>query len=280
MKTKLTRLICFLFAIFPMMAAAQSNIKSAFEAIIKCQDAKITEKHELDKDPYTHLKTGQSDVYSFVLPAQKMDLVQNVLSAFTQDSEVAYYISQGWSRPEDQALYLLVGDASNQVKLTEPNSDYVYALFLPEVSEDPEGIFRYAYGMNFKEEDDKIIGKLVVTYAFTLKHRQELREAKQNELLRSMSNGSSLVSSSGGSQKSWFENVMSYFLTMNSAVPEVRISLATKAYELIHDSSKYPDVKSADKEAIRDVLKVMISDKKYSEPILNKLLNHCMIALD
>lgn len=57
MKTSLLRLLGLMLAVIPITAAAQNNIKSAFDAIIKCPDAKIIESHTLAKDPSTGSKT-------------------------------------------------------------------------------------------------------------------------------------------------------------------------------------------------------------------------------
>ncbi len=86
MKTSLLRLLGLMLAVIPITAAAQNNIKSAFDAIIKCPDAKIIESHTLAKDPSTGSKTGQSDIYRFVLPADKAYLIEQVVSAFDKDA--------------------------------------------------------------------------------------------------------------------------------------------------------------------------------------------------
>lgn len=66
---------------------------------------------------------------------------------------------------------------------------------------------------------------------------------------------------------------------MTSANTQTRIALATKAFKVIRDTSKYSEVTDADKEAVREILKGMISDKKYSESVLNKLLNQCLVEI-
>lgn len=75
---------------------------------------------------------------------------------------------------------------------------------------------------------------------------------------------------------------MSYLQTMTSANSQTRIALASKAYMLIRDASQYPDysdVSKSDKDTVREILKGMISDKKYSETVLNELLNQCLVNL-
>ena len=147
MKTTLVRLISLMLVIMPMAAVAQTNVKSAFDAIIKCKDAKITEFHNLDKDPLTGVKAGQCDIYDFVLPANKLNLVKNVISAFGKDNQEAYSINSGVASAKDREMILAVGDATGSgVRVNDPEREYIYALFLPSKAEDPDGIHRYAYG--------------------------------------------------------------------------------------------------------------------------------------
>lgn len=280
MKTTIIRLLSLTLAIIPMMANAQSNIKSAFDAIIKCPQAQITESHTLDKDPSTGLKTGQSDVYSFVLPIRKENLLKNVVSAFDKDAAMAYSVNKGQSITTERDIILTVGNGeSDGIEITAPDSEYIYSLFLAPLSEDRDGIYRYAYGMNWKEEEGELVGKLVVTYATTLKYRQQAERQRQYDMFRNLSNVSYGLNSNNTTQQDWFGKLMSYFQSMNQANSQTRISLATKAFKVIKDTSNYPDVTETDKEAVREILKGMISDKKYSETILNKLLNQCLVSI-
>jgi len=269
-----------MLAVIPMTVAAQSNIQKAFEAIIKCSDAQITESHTLDKDPATGVKTGQSDVYRFVLPASKTNLLENVVSAFDKDSEMAYSVNKGKTVNTESDIVLTVGNGDNGgVYINSPDCEYIYSLFLAPLSEDPNGIYRYAYGMNCKEEGDKLIGKLVITYATTLKYRQQKAQQRQYDMIRNLSNGAYVISGNNSSQQSWFDMLMSYFQSMTQANTQTRIALASKAFKTIRDTSKYPEVTDADKDAVREILKGMISDKKYSESVLNKLLTQCLVEL-
>lgn len=280
MKTSASRLLSLLLAIMPMAAVSQTNIRTAFDAIIKCPEARITENHTLDKDPATNQKTGQSDVYHFVLPASKLNLVKKAISAFDKDSEIAYSINRGTTMKGDNDIFLAVGDASsNGICITGPEASYVYALFLPSLAEDPDGKYRYAYALSYKDTGSDIEGKLVVTYATTLKYRQEVERQRQSNFLRNLSGESVIITSTNSSQATWFDTLMSYFQGMTSANSQTRIALATKAYKLIRDSADYPDVTQSDKDAAREILKGMISDKKYSETVLNKLLNQCLASI-
>ena len=277
MKTSLFRLLAILLALMPIGVVAQTNIQSAFDAIIKCPDAQITERHTLDKDPVTLMKTGQADIYRFVLPAGKAKLIKNVVSAFEKDSQTAYSYSRGKATKNQPPIQLAVGDATaSGVNIIEPDCEYIYALFLPSQSEDPDGKYRYAYAVTYKEDDGEITGRLVVTYATTLKYRQQAEMQRQNDVLRNFSNGAYVIQAPA---EPWFDTLMSYFQAMSSANSQTRIALASKAYKVIRDTSDYPEVTKADKDAVREILKAMISDKKYSETVLNRLLNQCLTEI-
>lgn len=283
MNKTLFRLICLSFAMIPMATVAQTNIKSAIDAIIKCPEVRMTEGHSLEKNPETKLKTGQSDIYNFVLPVSKIRLVNNLVVAFDKDGDMSYSFNKGTATSGDPDVNLAVGeDGSRTVHVTEANRDYMYALFLPSREEDPDGNYRYAYGFSYKKEEGKIMGRIVVTYGTTLKYRQQ--KEKQQRLdnlksLQSLSNGLVIVENKKPSDDKWFPQVMSCFQSMTSANTQTRISLATKAYEVIQDSSKYADATEADKNAVREILKGMISDRKYSDSILNSLLKQCLTSL-
>ena len=284
MKTSIIRLISLMLAVISMTAYAQTNIKLAFDAIINCPEAQITESHTLDKDPSTGVKTGQSDVYRFVLPDSKGNLIKNVISAFDKDSEMAYSINKGRSVDTERDIILTVGNTGNDgIYMNSPDCEYIYSLFLAPLSEDPNGIYRYAYGMNYKEDGDNLVGKLVITYATTLKYRQQAEEQRQFEMLQSLSNNAyknaRVLNDNTSTQESWFDMLMSYFQGMTSANTQTRIALASKAFKVIRDTSKYPEVTNADKVAVREILKGMISDKKYSESVLNKLLTQCLAEI-
>lgn len=282
MKTRFLRLSAILLTITPMIASAQNNVKSAFDDIINCKDAKITSTHELEKDPDTMRKSGQCDIYYFTIPAKNSNLVKNALSAFDKDADLSYAMKNGQFMKGQKDVLIAIGtDANQTVSLARDGFNYIYSLFPASLTEDPEEKFRYAYGMNYKTaEDGTIEGKLVVTYATNLKHRMKESEKKRLELLNGLDINKRISSTVDSTQKSWFETVMTYLQGMVSSHQTTKISLATKAYSTIKDIPQYPEVTPADKNAVREILKTMIADKKYSEPILNKLLNQCLTNLE
>ncbi|MCI9042845.1 MAG: hypothetical protein HFJ93_02900 [Muribaculaceae bacterium] len=287
------RLLTLILAMLPLAAAAQSNIKAAFDAIIKSPEATVTERHTLDRDPATGRKSGQCDIYAFTLPCNKANLVDKVFAAFDKDSGLAFSSECGSAADADGSVVLAVGDGSGPgIKVDEKDTRYISALFLPSVDEDPDGHHRYAYAFNCKEADGEITGKLIVTYAYTLKYRQELEQMENQagiemgmNVLRSLVNfGASIdIPSQPDSQStgknSWFETLMSYLQGMEAANSTSRIALATKAYRLITDDESYAGASESDKDTARELLKVMIADKKYSDSMLNKLLNQCLVNI-
>ncbi|MDE5997111.1 MAG: hypothetical protein K2G77_02755 [Muribaculaceae bacterium] len=279
MKTSTTRLLCLILSAMPMLATAQSNIQSAFNTLIKNSDVQITESHILEKDPDTDKKTSQSDVYNFVVPADQFKLIKNIVNAIEKDSQHAYGLYSGSLTPANQDITLAVGDGNgiNDVSLTDLGGDYSYAVFLAPQSEDPEGKYRYAYGISYKQpkKNDNITGRLVVTYATTLKYRQQAAAEQQQNQWKMFNKMNKELQE----EDTWFDTLMSYFQSMSDATSKTRIALATKAFKVIRDTSKYPEVTPADKDAIREILKVMVSDGKYSESVLNKLLNQCLVEL-
>lgn len=279
MKISAMWLLCLILSTMQMPAAAQSNIQSAFNALIKSPDVQITESHVLEKDPDTDKKTSQCDVYDFVLPADQFKLIKNIVNAIEKDSQHAYGLYSGRITPSDQEIILAVGDGNgrNNVSLTDLGGDYSYAAFLAPKSEDPEGIYRYVYGISYKQskKNDNIAGRLVVTYATTLKYRQQAAVEQQQNQWKMLNKMNKELQE----EDSWFDMLMSYFQSISEASSKTRIALATKAFKVIRDTSKYPEVTQADKDAIREILKVMVSDSKYSESVLNKLLHQCLVEL-
>ncbi|MDE6547787.1 MAG: hypothetical protein K2L22_02195 [Muribaculaceae bacterium] len=286
MKTTVFRLIFILALFAPATVASQTNIKSAFDAIIKCPKAEITESHSLQKDRETNQKSGQDDIYTFILPADRFDLVKNVMAAFDKDMASAYGVKKGKNTGNEIKIKLYSSESTPQmmylISIDDPGCDYIYQLFAPSKSEDPDGTHRYAYGFNYKEEDGKIKGKIVINYATTAEYREQVQQEAEREKNRRwlVDMGEIKIGTSESvSQDSWFDMLMSCFQSMPEATSKTRIALATKAFKVIRDTSKHPEVTTADKDAIREILKVMVSDSKYSESVLNKLLNQCLVEL-
>lgn len=275
MKTMVFRFICLLVMLVPLAAASQTNIKSAFDAILKCPKAEIEESHGLDKDRETNIKLAEYDSYIFVIPSGKSGLVKNVLAAFGQDKDKAYYVKTGKNKSAQSTIQLYTGD-NNAIPIDDLGYEYIYELFAPSKSEDPDGTHRYAYGFNYKEEDGNIKGRIVISYATTSEYRQQEQRARDLEYIAEMgkANGTSAMLTNG---RSWFEEMMLCLTAMSNASAKSRIALATKAYNLVRDLGKFPDVPVQDKQTIVNILKLTMKD--IGDPIPAELLRQCLAGL-
>lgn len=286
MKTTVFRLIISsLLAITPFAAVAQTNIKQAFDALTKCPEAKINYSYLINNDPVTHAKTGECDVYFFELQANRMDLIENAIAAFEKDGDKSYSRRRSKLGMNDSMIGLAIGDGRNSISI-DPGHYYAFALFTAPKSEDPDGIYRYAYAISYKDAGNgKITGKFFITFAQTLAYRQKIQEQKkldynmrEIEALKKAKAGI-YPNDAASTEKTWFEGLMTYLQGMADANSTIRNSLATKAYKHIGNIGKYTDVTEADKTTAREILKGMISDSEYSETILNKLLQQCFTAI-
>ncbi len=279
MKLSLLFFSAIVAALMPLGVAAQSNIIKAFDDIINNKNAVIVATHSLDKDPETNTKTGQSDVYRFTLPAKDIKLVKNVIAAFEKDSDMAYSLNNGKCNNE-ATLGLSVGDGSAPgIYINNITGDYIYALFLAPNTEDPEGYYRYAYGMNYKEEDGEIKGSLIITYALTLARRQALEQEQRSDALKRLSADTSSVHFPS-KLLPWFDQVMGCIQAMPSANSAVQIALATRVFNLIGNVNRYPDVTDVQKTTIYNILQNMSGDSRYNrDPILSPLITQSMSAL-
>lgn len=261
--------------LLPLMASAQANVKSAFDAIINCKGAIVSESHALDRDPSTNIKNGQSDIYEFELPGNKFNLIENVIKAFRKDSDMAYSLNSGTLKGKER-VSLAVGDGSGSGAVIRGGGNkYLYALYLAPKSENPDGIYRYAYGISYQEVLGDYRGQLVVTYATTLKHRQEMQEKKNIDMLNNIQQ----MTLDNNSEPGWYDKVMNCLQSMPQANTKTRIALANQAFKYIKDRSNYPDVTKSDTDAISNILVVMTHDSKYSDSVLNMILKNSVLEL-
>lgn len=163
----------------PLALQAQENIKKAFDVLINDNSADVSTTHKLNRDPQTGKKEGQLDVYEFTIPVTQKQLVKNIERSFEKDQNQAYSINSGSPGKSDYAYEsIAVGGSPSYMFGEIKGSRFIYALFLDPM--DKEKIYRYAYAMEWKEGRSEIQGKLVVTYATTLKYRNQ--QNKRNTL--------------------------------------------------------------------------------------------------
>ncbi len=260
-------------ALSPTAASAQSNIQAAFDAIINCPGAEISDYHYSGKDPKTKLKSGQDDIYNFVIPASKKNLIKNVLKAFDNDENIAYVVKRGKNTGEDNQEFLHSEELTDGISIAEPDCNYIYEFFAPSKSEDPKGTHRYAYGFNYKEEDGVIKGKIIINYATTLAYRQEAARQEQLNWMANMEKANKKINDND-SEQSWFEQVMACINGLKSANDKTRIALATRAYKLVGSMEDY-DVSTQDKNTIKKMFDITLTNPSYSDPILYELLKQC-----
>lgn len=174
MKSK-SIILAAIFMALPSTMMAQQNIEKAFEALQKQKKVKISAQHSLEKDPETGKKEAQSDVYDFTLPPTPIwrRFVTDIEDAIHKDSEAAYSLNSGENNGETNYVQLVVGDGNSKTVAIGkiPGSKYIYACFLDK--NDPEKKHRYAYAIEWVEQDDQIVGRYAVTYGTTQKYRQK-----------------------------------------------------------------------------------------------------------
>ena len=261
MRTNFFKLIVLLGVLIPLCSSAQTNVKKAFDELLKSSDVQYSETHSLEKDTETGVKRSQCDVYNFTLPASRFRLVENVLKAFKEDEDKAYALSSGTADKNSGKIVLAVGNGNGSSPTINPNGyDYHYALFLAPKSEDNTGCYRYAYAINWKKNKDKVEGSLIVTYATTLKYRQEATNK--------------VVYSNGSNPENWFTTMVAYMgaLSEQAANTVGQQTLAAKIFKQAQLSQNLKGISETDKEAARELLKAMISDTDKYDPLTLQLL--------
>lgn len=173
MKTKNIILAALLTAM-PAAMTAQENIQKAFNALRKSKNQQeVLSRYNVEKNPETGKMEGMSDVYEFaILNAQGKQLVSAIRDAFRKDEPKAYNVSTGTHGGASNYTALAVGNGNIggvAIGLME-GSQYIYACFLDP--DDEERNHRYAYALEWVENNGKITGQIVKTYATTQKFRK------------------------------------------------------------------------------------------------------------
>ena len=172
--------IAGLLMLLPAVSMAQENIQRAFDALRQSKDIKeVSARHSLDKDPDTGMMEGLEDTFDFTIRnSNARRLVDDIRKAFQQDEPEAYNVSSGTQDSGDNYVSLAVGNSNNggvAIGLMQ-GSKWIYACFL-----DPEDSLRqhrYAYALEWVDDGEKIRGRIVKTYATTLKFRQSRHQSR------------------------------------------------------------------------------------------------------
>ncbi|MDE6338823.1 MAG: hypothetical protein K2K97_03430 [Muribaculaceae bacterium] len=280
MRTRIFKLMCLIGILMPMYGEAQTNVQKAFNELLKSSDLEYSETHTLDKDTETGVKESQSDIYNFTLPASQFKLIENIQKAFREDENKAYSLSGGRADKNSPQIQLAVGSGQvSGVYINPPGYDYYYACYLAPKSEDESGIYRYAYGINWRKSKDKIEGMLAVTYATTLKYRQSSSYSTQQYVQSLTPLGGYAI---GNTASTWFNTMVSYIQTLSSedaAGSNGQQVLAAKIFKQAQLSQTLKGVSDEDKNAIRELLKTMLSDTSKYDPLAIKLLNSALINI-
>lgn len=173
MKTKNIILAALLTAM-PAAMTAQENIQKAFEALLNDKIVETKTQHSVERDPETGQKSGQADVYDFVVTnASVLSRIKDIEKAFDKDKNAAYQLRSGSGSVGGNYVALAVGDDRSQsVPIgAKMGSNYIYACFLDP--DDAEKKYRYAYAMEWLENGEKTHVRLAITYATTQKYREK-----------------------------------------------------------------------------------------------------------
>ena len=247
MKSKNIVIVGFML-FMPTAITAQEHIQKAFDALRSSKNQEeVNAKHSLEKDPDTGMMEGLEDTYEFLITDSKAKhLVDDIRKAFEQDEHHAYNVSSGTLGNSENYVSLKVGD-SNQggVALGLMNgSRWIYACFL-----DPDDTLRqhrYAYALEWVEENHKIKGKIIKTYATTQKFRKS--KAMQSRIITIDGNSFSFgpnfpFDSDSKSSETWlteFNTFKNLFLRRPNGT--AANSYATQIYKLCKDAESLDDV--------------------------------------
>ena len=172
-------MLAILLLLMPANINAQQHIIKAFDSFVNSSDASIKKEVSVTKDPETGKKESECRIYRFEIDARQRSLISQLLNAFEQDDNQAYATSSGDGKKNDRgwrdmpAVQLYVGKGNNpSVGLGYEGTKYIYSCFLDP--DDANREYRYAYGMEWKETEENITGKLVVTYALRADKRKKI----------------------------------------------------------------------------------------------------------
>lgn len=184
MDYKKTITACVAMLAMPMLAMAQANIQKAFETFTASKDVEVAAQHSMTKDPDTGKKEGQLDIYTYTLPKQRKALLKGLEAAFQKDMDKAYSCQSGTNSDgkADESLSLAIGDDRSDYVMFAQEKGMNYLCLLFYDPEEAKGKYRYAYVMEWMENDEVVTGRLIVTYATSQKYRTEQRQ-KRNQIL-------------------------------------------------------------------------------------------------
>ena len=238
-------LITGLLMLLPSAVLAQQHIQQAFDALRNSNIKEISSRHSVEKDPDLGTMEGLEDTYDFELTDNRdKRLIDNIRKAFELDEAHAYSVSTGSNGNSEDFVSLAVGDSNKggvAIGLIK-DSKWIYACFL-----DPNDTLRqhrYAYALEWAENGNKIRGRIVKTYATTLKFRQEKKQSRTITVNgNNFAFGSFFSDADTKPSETWLSEFNTYKnLFLKNPDGNAANSYATQIYRLCKDTKSLEDV--------------------------------------
>ena len=239
-------LITGMLMLLPSAVLAQQHIQQAFDALRNSNLQKeASSRHSIEKDPDTGQMEGLEDTYDFILPDKLgRNLIEDIRKAFQKDEAKAYSVNTGRKGNSEDFVSLAVGDSNKggvAIGLME-GSQWIYACFLDP--NDSQRQHRYAYALEWAESKNHITGRIVKTYATTLKYRQDKKNSRTITVNgNNYAFGSFFSDSDTKSSETWlseFNTYKNHFLKNPDGA--AANSYATQIYKLCKDAKSLEDV--------------------------------------
>jgi hypothetical protein len=238
-------LITGMLMLLPSAVPAQQQIQQAFDALRNSNIKEISSRHSVEKDPDLGTMEGLEDTYDFELTDNRdKRLIDNIRKAFELDEAHAYSVSTGSNGNSEDFVSLAVGDSNKggvAIGLIK-DSKWIYACFL-----DPNDTLRqhrYAYALEWAENGNKIRGRIVKTYATTLKFRQSKKQSRTITVNgNNFAFGSFFSDSDTKPSETWLSEFNTYKnLFLKNPDGNAANSYATQIYRLCKDAKSLEDV--------------------------------------
>lgn len=238
-------LITGMLMLLPSAVPAQQQIQQAFDALRNSNIKEISSRHSVEKDPDLGTMEGLEDTYDFELTDNRdKRLIDNIRKAFELDEAHAYSVSTGSNGNSEDFVSLAVGDSNKggvAIGLIK-DSKWIYACFL-----DPNDTLRqhrYAYALEWAENGNKIRGRIVKTYATTLKFRQSKKQSRTITVNgNNFAFGSFFSDADTKPSETWLSEFNTYKnLFLKNPDGNAANSYATQIYRLCKNAKSLEDV--------------------------------------
>ena len=239
-------LITGMLMLLPSAVPAQQQIQQAFDALRNSNLQKeASSRHSIEKDPDTGQMEGLEDTYDFIIPDKLgRNLIEDIRKAFQKDEAKAYSVNTGRKGNSEDFVSLAVGDSNKggvAIGLIK-DSKWIYACFL-----DPNDTLRqhrYAYALEWAENGNKIRGRIVKTYATTLKFRQSKKQSRTITVNgNNFAFGSFFSDADTKPSETWLSEFNTYKnLFLKNPDGTAANSYATQIYRLCKDTKSLEDV--------------------------------------